>query len=170
MIGNGTGEWRVPVGGMGAVADALVRAAPRPGRRAADRAPVTGIEPGDGGPSQVHLAGGETLGADIVLANCAPATLDRLLGRSRRRRPPVGSQIKINMVVRRLPRLRSGLDPEVGFAGTLHLGQGYARLQQAYAEAAAGRMPDPLPCEVYCHSLTDPSILGERCGRRVTTR
>jgi hypothetical protein len=65
------------------------------------------------------------------------------------------------MVVRRLPRLRSGLDPEVAFAGTLHLGQGYARLQQAYAEAAAGRMPDPLPCEVYCHSLTDPSILGQ---------
>ena len=51
----------------------------------------------------------------------------------------MGSQIKINMVVRRLPRLRSGLDPEVAFAGTLHLGQGYARLQQAYAEAAAGR-------------------------------
>ena len=73
----------------------------------------------------------------------------------------MGSQIKINMVVRRLPRLRSGLDPEIAFAGTLHLGQGYARLQQAYEEAAAGRMPDPLPCEVYCHSLTDPSILGD---------
>jgi phytoene dehydrogenase-like protein len=62
-------------------------------------------------------------------------------------------------VVRRLPRLRSGLDPTIGFAGTLHLGQGYARLQQAYEEAAAGRIPDPLPCEVYCHTLTDPSIL-----------
>jgi phytoene dehydrogenase-like protein len=29
----------------------------------------------------------------------------------------------------------------------------------AYAQAAAGRLPDPLPCEAYCHSLTDPSIL-----------
>ena len=57
--------------------------------------------------------------------------------------------------------MRSGIDPELGFAGTLHLGQGYARLQEAYAEAAAGRLPDPLPCEVYCHTLTDDSILSE---------
>ena len=32
LIGNGTGEWRVPVGGMGAVTDALARAPPTPGR------------------------------------------------------------------------------------------------------------------------------------------
>jgi phytoene dehydrogenase-like protein len=73
---------------------------------------------------------------------------------------PEGSQIKINIVVRRLPRFRSGVDPEVGFAGSLHLGQGYRRLQEAYEEAIAGRIPDPMPCEVYCHSLTDPTILG----------
>ncbi len=161
VIGNGTGEWRVPVGGMGAVAAELVRAATAAGAEVRTGAPVTSVVPSDDGPTRVHLAGGESLTADIVLANCAPATLDRLLGTEPTSTPPVGSQIKINMVVRRLPRLRSGLDPEVAFAGTLHLGQGYARLQQAYAEAAAGRVPDPLPCEVYCHSLTDPSILGE---------
>jgi phytoene dehydrogenase-like protein len=161
VIGNGTGEWRVPVGGMGTVADALARAVAAAGATVRTGVPVTGITPGDGGPTRVHLAGGETLSADVVLANCAPATLDGLLGRGPTAPGPVGSQVKINMVVRRLPRLRSGLDPEVAFAGTLHLGQGYARLQQAYAEAAAGRMPDPMPCEVYCHSLTDPSILGE---------
>ena len=27
-------------------------------------------------------------------------------------------------------------------------------------QAAAGRLPDVIPFEVYCHSLTDPSILG----------
>ena len=161
VIGNGTGEWRVPVGGMGVVADELVRAATAAGAVLRTGAPVTGVSPGDGGPARVHLAGGETLHADVVLANCAPATLDRLLGKNPAAPGPVGSQIKINMVVRRLPRLRSGLDPDVAFAGTLHLGQGYQRLQQAYAEAAAGRVPDPLPCEVYCHSITDPSILGK---------
>jgi phytoene dehydrogenase-like protein len=155
VIGNGTGEWRVPVGGMGAVADELTRAAARAGVTLHTGARVVQIEPGR--PTRVRLPGGETLTADQVLANCAPAVLDRLLGRTSE--PVVGSQIKINMVVRRLPRLRSGLDPTVGFAGTLHLGQGYARLQQAYEEAAAGRIPDPLPCEVYCHTLTDPSIL-----------
>ena len=65
----------------------------------------------------------------------------------------------LNRLVRRLPRFRSGIDPTTGFAGTLHLNQGYARLEQAYADAAAGRVPDPLPCESYCHSLTDPSIV-----------
>jgi phytoene dehydrogenase-like protein len=162
VIGNGTGEWRVPVGGMGAVAAELVRAATATGTELRTGVRVASIAPSDGGPVRVHLAGGESLAADIMLANCAPSTLDRLLGTEPASASPAGSQIKINMVVRRLPRLRSGLDPDVAFAGTLHLGQGYARLQQAYAEAAAGRVPDPLPCEVYCHSLTDPSILGER--------
>ena len=162
VIGNGTGEWRVPVGGMGAVADALARAATAAGADLRTKVQVTGITASDDGPFQVQLVDGETLSADVVLANCAPATLAKLLGEESAAPAPVGSQIKINMVVRRLPRLRSGLDPEVAFAGTLHLGQGYARLQEAYAEAAAGRIPDPMPCEVYCHSLTDPSILGEK--------
>ncbi len=37
LIGNGDGEWRVPVGGMGAVTDALLRAAGRRWRRGAHR-------------------------------------------------------------------------------------------------------------------------------------
>ncbi len=98
-----------------------------------------------------------TLASDTVLVNCAPAVLQRLLGGSAV--DPVGSQIKINIVVRRLPRFRSGIDPEIGFAGTLHLGQSYRELQAAYEIASAGDIPDPLPCEVYCHTLTDQSIL-----------
>ena len=35
-----------------------------------------------------------------------------------------------------------------------------AQLDAAYAQAAAGHLPDVIPFEVYCHSLTDPSILG----------
>ena len=165
VIGNGTGEWRVPVGGMGAVTAALARAAAAAGADLRTSTPVTRVQPGGGGAersgrARVELAGGEVLTADVVLANCAPATLDRLLGREPSAPAPVGSQLKINMVVRRLPRLRSGLDPEVAFAGTLHLAQGYTQLQEAYEQAAAGRIPGPLPAEIYCHSLTDPSILG----------
>ena len=159
MIGNGTGEWRVPVGGMGTVAAELGRAADRAGAELVTGARVTEIGPGDGGPVRLVLADGRVLGAETVLANCGPTELERLLGQHPD--PPVGCQIKINMLVHRLPRLRSGIDPDVGFAGTLHLGQGYARLQEAYEVAAAGRLPDPLPCEVYCHTLTDDSILGE---------
>jgi phytoene dehydrogenase-like protein len=53
------------------------------------------------------------------------------------------------------------VDPAEAFAGTLHLGEDYSEVERAYAEAAAGLVPTTMPGEVYCHSLTDPSILGD---------
>ena len=64
------------------------------------------------------------------------------------------------MVLRRLPRLRDdGVTPEQAFGGTFHVNETWTQLEEAYAQAAARRPPNPLPCEAYCHSLTDPSIL-----------
>ncbi len=161
LVGNGTGEWRVPVGGMGRVADELARVARRAGADLRTDAVVTGLEPMPGGGADVTLADGSRLSAPTVLLGCAPAVAARLLGdEAAPTAEPEGSQLKVNLLLRRLPRLRSGVDPAVAFAGTLHLGQGYARLDEAYADAAAGVLPDPLPAEVYCHTLTDPSILG----------
>ncbi|HEY5981172.1 MAG TPA: NAD(P)/FAD-dependent oxidoreductase [Microlunatus sp.] len=156
VVGNGTGEWKVPVGGMGTVAAALEAAASAAGAELRTGAEVVGLEPYDGGVG-VRLADGEVMSARTVLANCAPVTLAGLLGEVGER--PEGAQVKINIVLRRLPAFRSGIDPETGFAGTLHLHQGYDELQRAYQAAASGRIPDPLPCESYCHSLTDPSIV-----------
>ncbi len=64
------------------------------------------------------------------------------------------------MLLRRLPELRSGVDPRLAFAGTFHLDESYDQLETAYLESAAGQVPSVLPGEMYCHSLTDPSILG----------
>jgi phytoene dehydrogenase-like protein len=50
--------------------------------------------------------------------------------------------------------------PETAFAGTFHVNETAEQLQRAYEEAAAGRIPSLPPCETYCHSLTDPTILG----------
>src|SRR5262249_59522701 len=69
-------------------------------------------------------------------------------------------RLKINFLLARLPRLASGTDPRIAFAGTLHLSEDYADLERAYAQAADGQVPSPMPGEAYCHSLTDPSILG----------
>jgi phytoene dehydrogenase-like protein len=157
VIGNGSGEWKVPVGGMGAVTAELVRVAQTANVSIQTGCSVVTLEPSLSGGATVHLANGESTSAEIILANCAPATLHELLGD--RYEPPVGSQTKINIVLRRLPQFRSGIEPTIGFAGTLHLGQSYRRLQQAYEEALAGEIPDPMPCEVYCHTLTDGSIL-----------
>ncbi|HEX6759265.1 MAG TPA: NAD(P)/FAD-dependent oxidoreductase [Propionibacteriaceae bacterium] len=157
MIGNGHGEWKVPVGGMGTVTAELARVAQEAKVLVKTGCPVDAIKPLPDGGGTVHLANGQSINADTILVNCAPATLHGLLGKPYP--APIGSQIKINIVMRRLPRFRSGIDPAIGFAGTLHLSQGYARLQEAYEEALAGQIPDPLPCEIYCHTLTDGSIL-----------
>jgi phytoene dehydrogenase-like protein len=164
LIGNGTGEWRVPAGGMGAVTDALAAAARGAGAELAVNAEVTAIRGAhDGAEVDVAGEGGtRTLRARFVLANVAPWVLAGLLGEDRDpAAKPVGAQLKVNFLLSRLPRLKSGIDPRIAFAGTLHLGEDYSDLERAYAEAAAGRIPSPLPGEVYCHSLTDPSILGE---------
>jgi phytoene dehydrogenase-like protein len=115
----------------------------------------------DGRRATLRDADGATLEADAVVCAAAPAVLDRLLDRPPREPAPEGSQLKINMVLTRLPRLRDRTaDPADAFAGTLHLHESYAELEAAHATAAAGALPDPLPCEVYCHSLSDPTILG----------
>ena len=165
VIGDGTGEWQVPVGGMGSLAVALTRAAEGAGADLRTGAEVVSVEPLAEGGAEVELAGGARLQAPYLLANCAPAVLDELLGRQPVASPE-GSQTKVNVVLRRLPRLVSGLDPEIAFAGTLHLGQGYARLEESNRQAATGTLPDPLPCEVYCHTLTDPSILSQELRER----
>ena len=65
-------------------------------------------------------------------------------------------------MLRRLPRLRDeSVTPEQAFGGTFHVNETYSQLDAAYRQAAAGAVPDPLPCEIYCHSLTDPTILSE---------
>ncbi len=64
------------------------------------------------------------------------------------------------MLLKRLPRLRdSTVDPNEAFAGTFHIAEGYEELATAYAQAAAGTPPTAPPSEIYCHSLTDPTIL-----------
>jgi phytoene dehydrogenase-like protein len=163
LIGNGTGEWRVPVGGMGAVTDALAAAARAAGAELATGAEVTAIRGGQGHAEVDVTQTGETrtLRARFVLANVAPWVLAGLLGEERDQAvKPVGAQLKVNFLLDRLPRLASGTDPRIAFAGTLHLGEDYPELERAYAEAAAGQVPSSMPGEVYCHSLTDPSILG----------
>jgi phytoene dehydrogenase-like protein len=163
LVGNGTGRWRVPVGGMGAVSGALATAAQDAGAQLVTGATVTGLETRADGVT-VHWTDqdGTAHGADAgyAVSGAAPAVLDELLGDAPATRPS-GSQLKINMVLRRLPGLRSGADPRQVFSGTVHVDEAATQIDAAYAQAAAGRLPDVVPFEVYCHSLTDPTIVGD---------
>lgn len=164
LLGNGTGEWRVPIGGMGAVTDALARSARSAGAEIVTGAGVSRIRAGDDGAEVTWHDGGQdhVVTARHVLSNVAPWVLRILMGEAEEpETKPEGSQLKINLLLDRLPRLRSGVEPEVAFAGTLHLAEDYTQLEAAYADAAAGRVPSVMPGEIYCHSLTDPSILGD---------
>jgi phytoene dehydrogenase-like protein len=165
VIGGGTGAWNVPVGGMGALSTALEQAARAAGAEIRTGAEVTGIDP-DGEVRAREGDGEYRVGAGHILVNLAPATLARLLAgpadgvADGSQALPEGAQLKINMVLSRLPRLRdSRVSPADAFAGTFHVNEGYAALDAAYAQASAGQVPTVPPCEAYCHSLTDSSIL-----------
>ncbi|MEU3369950.1 NAD(P)/FAD-dependent oxidoreductase [Streptomyces sp. NPDC006711] len=168
VIGGGTGDWDVPVGGMGALTDALAAAA-----RAAGAEIVTGHEVSaihtDGAEAEVDYATGEasgTVAARHVLVNASPHALAQLLG-DVAPEPAEGAQLKVNMLLTRLPRLRdTAVDPREAFAGTFHIAEGYGQLATAYAEAARGELPTVPPSEIYCHSLSDPSILGPDLAAR----
>ncbi|MET0951974.1 MAG: NAD(P)/FAD-dependent oxidoreductase [Aeromicrobium sp.] len=157
LIGNGTGEWRVPVGGMGAVTGELERVAREAGVDIRTGAEATRI---DTRPDGATVSGdGFAIDGDWVLSGVAPYVLAGLVGDPLPTRPS-GSQFKINLLVSRLPRLRSGIDPAIAFAGTLHVGEAMSELEAAWAQAAAGALPDRATGELYCHTLTDRSILG----------
>ncbi len=168
VIGGGTGDWDVPVGGMGRVSAELERAARDAGAELRTGAEVVAISP-DG---DVEIGGAEpaTLRGRLVLSGVGPAVLERLLGgghASVSAEAPEGAQVKVNMLLRRLPRLRDDrIAPEAAFAGTFHINETMSQLDDAHAVASAGGIPRPLPAEIYCHSLTDPSILGPRPAGR----
>ncbi|WEO77617.1 NAD(P)/FAD-dependent oxidoreductase [Cryobacterium sp. SO2] len=157
-IGNGTGDWDVPIGGMGAVTAELERVARQAGARILTGATVTGIDP-DGTVRYTVAGWDDSVVGGHVLANVAPWVLRGLLGESPGVKPE-GAQVKVNLLLTRLPRL---LDPsvsaEAAFGGTFHINETLSQLEAAYAEASTGRIPGTLACEIYCHSLSDPSIL-----------
>ncbi|MFJ5927224.1 phytoene desaturase family protein [Kitasatospora sp. NPDC092948] len=176
VIGGGTGDWDVPVGGMGAVTGALAAAARAGGAEFLTGCEVVAVDPGGPGrPAEVGYLDADgterRVGAQWVLCNAAPVELARLLGGSGEAGAglvpesgggaPEGAQLKVNMLLRRLPRLRDeAVDVRDAFGGTFHIAESYRELESAYRVASAGRLPSPAPSEIYCHSLADRSILG----------
>ncbi|MFZ8758636.1 phytoene desaturase family protein [Microbacterium sp. HMH0099] len=157
------GDWNVPVGGMGAVTAELERAAREAGAEILTGVDVISVTP-DG---EVHGVTDRPVSfrGALVLSGVGPAVLADLLtagGTSVGAPPePEGSQIKVNMLLSRLPRLKdAAVSAEAAFSGTLHVNESLTQLDSAFIAATGGMLPDPLPVEVYCHSLTDPSILG----------
>ena len=66
------------------------------------------------------------------------------------------------MMLKKLPRLKDArVSAADAFTGTFHLYEGYQYMQAAYQDAQNGRRRERISGEMYCHSLTDPSILSK---------
>ena len=170
VMGNRTGEWKVPVGGMGRVADELCRVAAAFGAEMLTRVDLKHLD----FTQRAHTVDFELEGkshsvsARFVLLNFGANVLAKLLGRPYRPDPTnEGSVLKINMLLHRLPRLRaSGYTLADAFCGTFHIDEGYEQMKLSYQQAAQMRLPERVPCEMYCHTLTDDSILSPELRAR----
>lgn len=157
LIGNGIGQWKVPVGGMGSLVTELERIARQHKVEIHLNSRVTQISSSDSG-VQVTCDNGDQYTCTDLLFAAAPQHLAKL----RKKEIPEslqGSQLKINMLLTRLPQLKSGIDPTIAFAGTFHVNEMYSQLNESYQVAKCGEIPTRLPLEMYCHTLTDSSIL-----------
>ena len=102
-----------------------------------------------------------------LVAGCAPTVLNRLLAASgatpvrhgvRRRGGPAQGQHAADppppaCVTPPSTRRPPSPGPSTSTRAT-------AKLEQTYAAARDGRIPELPPCEIYCHTLSDRSILG----------
>ena len=159
VIGGGTGDWDVPVGGMGQVTGSLARIAFAHGATMVASAEVTEVDP-EGSVTWNHEGRSHRATGRLIISGLAPTELDRLTGLAPSGTPVEGAQVKVNLVVSSLPRLLDRtVTAEQAFGGTFHINETLSQLQKAWATAQSGQLPDPVPAEIYCHSLTDSSIL-----------
>jgi phytoene dehydrogenase-like protein len=163
LIGNKTGEWKVPVGGMGAVARELEQVARKGGAEFLTNVELIDADFSAPKKTVAFQVDGkrQSVEARFLLVNFGANVLAKYSGTPYQ--PDAadeGSVFKINMLLRRLPRLKANQYPAAeAFCGTFHGDEGYQQMNASYEQARKGRLPEKTPCEVYCHTLTDDSIL-----------
>jgi phytoene dehydrogenase-like protein len=163
LIGNKTGEWKVPVGGMGAVACELEQAARKSGAEMLTNVDLRALDLNGKKCSVEFEVDGtrHSIDARFLLVNFGRNVLAKFVGKLYQPGPvDEGSVFKINMLLRRLPKLKATRYPApLAFCGTFHSDEGYEQMNLSYGQACQGCLPNKTPCEVYCHTLTDDSIL-----------
>jgi phytoene dehydrogenase-like protein len=174
----GDTAWGFPRGGMGAVTQALARAATAFGAEIRTGAPVARIDVRDGRTTGVTLANGDRLAARTVITTAHPriSFLDLIESgalpadfiadiRSWRSR---SGTVKINLAVDRLPVFTAHPEPDPRvYGGTIVLAESLEDIEGAFQQAAAGR-PAELPfADVCIPSVYDPTLAPE--GRHVVS-
>jgi phytoene dehydrogenase-like protein len=170
IVGNKTGEWRVPQGGMGNLANQLIEKAISIGVEIRLNSKVIDIQYHADYQAVNFENDGKVyeLKSKKLLFNSSPQspTLSSPQFSNRNVEPSTiqkvneGTAFKINMLLEKLPRLKDrNVSSEDAFAGTFHINESYFQMQKTFDEASAGKIPSKLAGEIYCHTLTDKSIL-----------
>ena len=163
------GVWGFARGGMGAVTEALRRAAVAAGATVRLDAPVERVlrDESSGRARGVVLDGGDELAARVVLANTDPVRTAALAGLPR----PDGWEthgpvVKVMVQLDGLPDFPAwpGTDP---WSGTIDIGFSLGDLEAAAAEARAGRPAQRPWIEAACQTTADPTLAPE--GRHVVS-
>src|SRR5437667_6895772 len=150
LIGNKTGEWTVPVGGMGAVTRELEEVA-----RSAGAEFLTNVDLSASPARTVDLGGKkktiefqidgkkQTVESDFLLVNFGRNVLAKYSGKGYHPEAvDEGSVFKMNMLLRRLPKLKAKkYPPEQAWCGTFHSDEGYEQMNASYEQAGKGRLP-----------------------------
>lgn len=143
-------SWGMPEGGMGAVADAIRKAAEGFGAEVRVSAPVEKVLIKDGRVSGVVIKGGEEFTAPLVVTTCHPQ-ITFLRQIDRRELPGEfvsdienwrsrSGTVKINLALAELPEFTAnpGFNPEV-HGGAISILDDIEYLERAFQEARAGR-------------------------------
>jgi phytoene dehydrogenase-like protein len=164
------GAWGWVRGGMGAISEALARAARHYGAEVRTNAPVARILVADGHATGVELADGTRIEATAVLSNAdpkrtflqllrqedLPADFIRAVGRIRME----ASSFKLNLALRELPDFTAipgkNLQPHHRAIGDIAPSMDY--LERAYDDAKAGRTSRAPFLEFLLQSANDPSV------------
>jgi phytoene dehydrogenase-like protein len=169
VVEGQTGSWGFPVGGMGAVSDALRAAAESFGARVRTETTVQRIAVRNGRATGVVLANGEELRADVVVAATHPKTTflehvdrnelpDDFVERIERWKTRSGT-VKVNVAVDRLPEFsaKPGYDPEV-HGGTIVLAESLDDVERAFQDAVAGRAAQLPFADICIPSVFDDTL------------
>ena len=168
------GTWMVVEGGMGTVSKALAKKAEEHGAVIRTNAKVARIELTNGRPSGVALENGETIAANVVIANADPYRARSLLAEgatdaafSTRLDSMArdGSTFKVNLALEGLPKFTCLPEDHGQYGPTIHLlpeeGNVLESLRTSHRDAMEGRLPEFPSIEWYIHTSVDPSLRDE---------
>lgn len=165
LVGNISGHWHVPKGGMGNLTTELKTLAQQAGASFYSCIKCSKLS-ANGRGYEALLVNQETGSEkvdyyDYILWNGSRLSLFEALGTTLGLEKSVhqGTACKVNMLLERLPALKNGEDAREAFKGTFHINESYNQLEEAFRSSNSKKLPEKLPAEIYCHTLTDSSIL-----------